>query len=483
MSQLLRASLSSTKAWKMGIRMTKESQQSDMQLREKFSYTEAFYAKDANDNKVAFSTYRPSEFGPYTERNLMMFNDLVTYCDKTSIDGEARLDLLDTVFEGDVRREWVDLRNRGNDHWDPAALPIDNASVRKAMEALLTEVLNDQTPGNTQHQQLQDMQYKHVKDHGFFIKPTLYYKRLEYLWHLSKWLPRQGAPPDEASKLDSQIRGVPETWMQWLERKNRDIRDLANNGAQPWTCEDLFNELDLYWAEHEEPKLKAYMDKQGKFGDKRRRDDDDDDAGYKRSGKRRRGNDRNDDRNNSRRNGGGKGGRNGKKRNGNENGGGGKGNHYEKDCPLHNGGHPYKNCIYAMGQSNFDLNKAHSYAKTGKAPEWWQKCYNKGVKDWWTKSSGNKNQSSYSYQTNEPSQQADLCHPVVPVNQQQQFYQQQYQAPPFAPPQAQLSYAQMPPPAAAAAPPTFQGAAYQNVQDMGQYYMVSTPTGMKKVAK
>eukprot|EP00975_Prorocentrum_lima_P035073 7371655-Prorocentrum_lima.AAC.1 len=22
----------------------------------------------------------------------------------------------------------------------------------------------------------------------------------------------------------------------------------------------------------------------------------------------------------------------------------------------------------------------HSYAKTGKAPEWWQKCYNKGVK-------------------------------------------------------------------------------------------------------
>eukprot|EP00984_Skeletonema_dohrnii_P017898 scaffold8246_cov74-Skeletonema_dohrnii-CCMP3373.AAC.2 len=445
----------------MGIRMTKESQLTDMQLREKFSYTEAFYAKDANNNKQAFSTYRPSEFGPYTERNLMMFNDLVTYCDKTSIDGEARLELLDTVFEGDVRREWDDLRNRGNDHWDPAALPIDNASVRKAMEALLTEVLNDATPGNTQHQKLLDIQYKLVKDQGFFIKPTLYYKRLEYLWHLSKWLPRQGAPPDDSAKLDSQIRGVPEAWMQWLEHRNRDIRDLANNGAQPWTCQDLFNELDQYWAEHEEPKLKAYMDKQGKPGDKRRR--------------RRR--------NNSRRNGGGKGGRNGKRRNGNDNGGGGKGNHYEKDCQLHNGGHPYKNCIYAMGQSNFDLNKAHSYAKTGKTPEWWQKCYDKGVKDWWTKSSGNKNQSSYSYQTNEPSQQADLCHPVVPVSQQQQFYQQQFQAPPLAPPQAQLSYAQMPPPAAAAAQPMLQGAAYQNVQDMGQYYLVSTPTGMKKVAK
>eukprot|EP00984_Skeletonema_dohrnii_P001098 scaffold341_cov89-Skeletonema_dohrnii-CCMP3373.AAC.3 len=63
MSQLLRSSLSSTKAWKMGIRMTKEPQLTDMQLREKFSYTEAFYAKDANNNKQAFSTYRPNEFG------------------------------------------------------------------------------------------------------------------------------------------------------------------------------------------------------------------------------------------------------------------------------------------------------------------------------------------------------------------------------------------------------------------------------------
>ena len=72
MSQLLRASLTSTTSWLMGIRIKKESLSTDNELREKFSYTEAVYSKDANGNKQGFSTYRPSEFGPYTERNLMM---------------------------------------------------------------------------------------------------------------------------------------------------------------------------------------------------------------------------------------------------------------------------------------------------------------------------------------------------------------------------------------------------------------------------
>mmetsp|Transcript_13343 Transcript_13343/g.27074 ORF Transcript_13343/g.27074 Transcript_13343/m.27074 type:complete len:504 (-) Transcript_13343:244-1755(-) len=503
MSQLLRASLTSTTSWVMGIRIKKESQSTDIQLREKFSYTEAVYAKDANGNKQGFSTYRPSEFGPYTERNLMMFNDLVTYCEKTSIDGEARLELLDTVFEGDVRREWDDLCNRGNDHWDPAALPIDNASVRKAMEALLTEVLHNPSPGNTQHQKLQDMQYKHFKDEGFFLKPTLYYKRLEYLWFLSKWLLRQGAPPDDSQQLDAQIRGVPETWMQWVERRNRDIRDLANNGAQPWTCQDLFNELDIYWAEFEEPKLQKYLDEQdGKSNNKRRRNDDTNDE---EEVKKRRydtndeeedyraypneedeksdeysEDDSDDERsesdddveeddastNSNRVN-------------------DGRNNFFEKSCPIHDGTllahhpHQYKECIFAFGKKNFRLDRANALAQSGTAPEFWINTYNKGKQHWWTKN--NKN-----YEGNQASNSDVARAPPAPPQQQPHSHATYYQHVPQVQPQPQVTYAYqpqqaVPQPSSYAHTPVAPSAA--NLQDFGSYYLINTPTGWKKVPK
>jgi hypothetical protein len=263
--------------------------------------------------------------------------------------------------------------------------------------------------------------------------------------------------------------------MEWLDKVEKvDVRDIKNGGLNPITCEDLFTSLDLKWTEEVLPKIREEANKPG--NNKRKRDEDDDDNVPSEGGRKSHRSNYNGNRNRSnyngnqdRRNNNGGRNRNGNRHGGNNNGGrnGNRDNKqdsknfYQQPCPIHDGGHKYDDCIFRFGGRHFRSDRAEAFAKTGRAPEWWMKTYNKKGK-WWS-----KNNSNYS---NKNSSDPD---------QQQQFFSQP------EPPQQQLppvvevpSYAAMPP----VFPQQPQSQA-SSVTDCGSYYLIPTSRGMVKVPK
>lgn len=468
--------LAVNKSWLMKVHRTAEALMSPADLIEKFGTT-SITLKDARDDKITHKSFCITSFDRYTEHVLKAVDGFVNFCKKVDCDGERRFDRFEELLEGDAKTQWTYLMEEGHDTWDNANADTndDFMAAVKAWIIIMTEV-ND--PGNKQQWQLLNTPYKSTKEEGYLMKPTHFWKRWDMLWKLSAYMPRVGDEPDELTKISALVNGVPETWMDWIrDTKDIDVLDSANNGADALTCSDLFKLLDTKWNEEERPRIRDHVNK-----NKRKRDGDDDEHG---SGGRKHhhGNDNRNHHNRGNTNGGrNNGGRNHGTRGGRGNGGRGRGGRnnqaqsrnnefYNKDCPIHNGGHKYGDCIFSFGGQNFRRDKADAFAQTGRAPDWWMKTYNK-KQDWWSKNNrnyaGNKSSS-------DPDQQQQYFTALPAQQQEQQFHFQQL--PPA--PAIAASYAALPP----TFPQQQRPQSTPSITDCGAYFLVSSNQGTKVVPK
>ena len=474
MSAQLRA-IANRNNWLLNYYKTTESKLSSNELQEKFGEYK-LTVTDAEGDSAKLISHKISEFGRYAEVTLEFLQNYTRFCDHNDVDGQRRFNKFHGFLQGTARDEWVRLIDHGHEHWEGTDTST-NDQFLKALEAWTIMMTECRDPGNLQQQKLMMMAYKTFKQEGYLIKPTTFYKRWNQLWELSEFFPRVGAPLTELQKLDAMIMGVPQDWMEWVEkRQGVDVRDNANGGQNPITCEDLFTELDLKWTEAVLPEIKKEANKSS--NNKRKRDDDDDDDYEPSDGGRKR-HRKNESGNQDRKNNNGGNNRNGKRHGGNNNGGRNGNRNNKKDsksfhqqqCPIHDGGHKYDDCIFRFGGRNFRADRAEAFAKTGRAPEWWMKTYNKKG-NWWSKNNSNYSNNNSS----DPDQQQQFFSQPAPPHQQQQFHMQQL------PPAVQVpTYAAMPPPVFPQQPQ--QQAQTPSVTDCGSYYLVPTSKGTVKVQK
>lgn len=478
MSAQLKA-LSTNKLFLMKVYKSNETLMSAQELADKFGST-SITLKDAHNDKITHKSFYITQFDRYTEQALKAVDDFINFCEKVDCDGERRFSRFQELLDGEAKTQWKYLMEEGHDTWDNSDTNTneDFLAAVKAWIILMTEV---DDPGTKQQWSLLNTHYKSVKEEGFLWKPTTFWKRMDVLWKLSAYMPRVGNEPDELTKLTAMVAGVPEAWMDWVrDIRDIDVLDSANNGADALTCSDLFRTLDSKWNEEVKPKIRDQVNK----SNKRKRDGDDDGRGSGGGHKHHRGN---DDRNhnNHHNRGNGNGGRNSGGRNqGNRGrGNGGRGNagrsnqarsrnteFYTKDCPLHNGGHKYDDCIFSFGGKNFRRDRADAFAKSGHAPEWWLKTYNK-KQDWWAKNTTYTGDNS-SRSSNPDHQQQYFA--TIPAQQQEQQVNIQ-QLPP-----APASYAVLPPTFPQQQRPQQPAPA---VTDCGAYYLLNTSQGQKVVPK
>ncbi len=269
-----------------GLKTTRptNSKLSPNELQEKFGEYK-LTVTDAEGDSAKLISHKTSEFGRYAEVTLESFQNYIRFCDHNGVDGERRFNKFHSFLQGTARDEWVRLTDHGHEHWDGVDTST-NAQFRKALEAWTIMMTECRDPGNLQQQKLMGIAYKTFKQEGYLIKPTTFYKRWNHLWELSEFFPRVGAPLTELQKLDAMIMGVPQDWMEWLEKnKGVDVRDNANGGQNPISCKDLFKWLDIRWTDKVLKEIRKAATKQSNSN--RKRDEDYENSDTSKGGRKR----------------------------------------------------------------------------------------------------------------------------------------------------------------------------------------------------